>query len=403
MIDAATVDHTNPEFVAQPYHVFRALREHSALHEHPDWGVRIAVSHAACSNILRHRYFGRIWNDVEPVEDFESFNALHRFNMLENEHDHDRLRAMVSPLFQRRNIRKVKNTIDEIVDEYVSALCECIRQYGSVDLMEHLARPLPVEVIATLLDFPRSDRDLLQDWSNQIVTMYEPTTSVETKRHAERAAQEFRRYVGELIDFRRDHPGEDLLSDLVMTIGTTDSPLTEKELVANYILLLMAGHEASVNGIGNAVAALGAHPAQWELFRSELVLDEGRLNTAVDELLRYDTPNQVFERTATAPLWVEGLRIDEGETVTVLLGAANRDPETFPEPDTLNLTRSPNPHLALGAGTHYCLGAPLARLEIGTSLAAVARHLPDFDIPAPPARRGAFAIRGFDSLYVTTP
>lgn len=401
MTDAAAVDHTDPQFLAQPYRVFEGLRDRGPLHEHPGWGVRIAVSHEACSTILRHRHFGRVWNDAEPAGAFDAFNALHRSNMLENEPDHNRLRTVVSPLFQRRHIQGLRDSITEIVNTYVRAMCDEIQHNGSADVMDQLARPLPVDIIATLLDFPRSDRQLLQTWSNEIVTMYEPEISHSKQRTAEQAAQQFRDYVCELIASRQRHPGQDLLSHLAVGLDSPQSTVTEQELVANYILLLMAGHEASVNGIGNAIAALHAHPEQWDLLRTHLAADEARLNTAVDELLRYDTPNQMFTRTATATTRICGHQIPAGETVTLLLGAANRDSGSFTEPDRLDLTRTPNPHLALGAGMHYCLGAPLARLEIGATLKALARYLPDFRITTPPHRRPAFAIRGFEHLHVT--
>lgn len=265
MTDATRVDHTDPGFVAQPYDVFRALRERGPVHEHPGWGVRIAVSHAACSSVLRQRNFGRIWEDFQPAGDFPAVNSLHRFSMLESEQDHDRLRAAVAPLFQRRHVRRVQGVVAQLVDRYVRAFSARVHEDGSADLMQHLARPLPVDVIATLLDFPRYDRDLLRSWSNRIVTIYEPTTSIETRRDAERAARELHSYVGGLIDSRRVRPGQDLLSELVMALNGVDAPLSERELIANYVLLLMAGHEASVNGIGNAVAALSAHPAQRRL------------------------------------------------------------------------------------------------------------------------------------------
>lgn len=402
MTDAAAVDHTNAQFLDHPYPVFRALRDHGPLHQHPEWGVRIAVSHEACSTILRHRHFGRIWDDAKPTEAFDAFNTLHRFNMLENEHDHDRLRAVASPLFQRRHIQAMRESITEIVEAYVRALREKIQRHGSVDVMDELARPLPVDIIATLLDFPRNDRDLLQAWSNQIVTMYEPAVNGTAQRTAEQAAQQFRDYVRELIASRQRHPGSDLLSHLALELTGPQARVSEQELLANYILLLMAGHEASVNGIGNAIAALHAHPEQWHLLRSRLVDNESQLNTAVDELLRYDTPNQMFERTATADLEICGHQIYQGESVTVLLGAANRDPATFSAPDNLDLTRSPNSHLALGAGMHYCLGAPLARLEIGTTLKALGRFLPDFQITTTPHRRSAFAIRGFEDIHLSS-
>ncbi|WP_243788960.1 cytochrome P450 [Saccharopolyspora gloriosae] len=377
--EVAALDPGDPDFVADPYPVFHALRSRAALHRHPAWGSHVALSHEMCSTVLRHRRLLRVWTDREPAAEFESFNALHRLSMLENEQHHDRLRAAVSPLFHRRHVDSMRPVITELVERRLGELCERIEAEGDADLMAGLARPLPVDVIATLLGFPLRDGPLLRNWSNRIVRMYEPEIDEPARRDAERAAGEFRGYIADLAEHRRRRPGDDLLSALADGSGD----LSGDELIANYVLLLMAGHEASVNGIGNAVVALHEHPEQWRHLR-QVREDERALLTAVDELLRHDTPNQLFERTAVRPVELGGHRVEEGEKVVVLLGAANRDPAVFSAPDGLDLTRAPNPHLALGVGAHYCLGAPLARLEIGLVLAALAARLPEYALPTPP-------------------
>ncbi len=360
--------------------------------------MRIAVSHPVCTAVLRDRRFGRIWFDAEPPEEFEAFNRLHRPNMLSNESEHDRLRAALSGLFGRGRIKRFRRMVHEIADRLVSELHERIAEQGHADFMRHVAGPLPVEVIGELLAVPGEDRYPLRDWSNQIVKMYEPSPDHAARSAAEDAAGEFDAYVRALIEFRRRNPGEDWLSTIVAAIDHGASALTTEELVANYILLVMAGHEASVNGLGNAVAALHDHPDQWRA----LGADQAELDTAADELLRYDTPNQLFERTATEPVDLAGNRIEPGEKIAVLLGAANRDPAVFTAPDRLDLARSPNHHLALGAGAHYCLGAPLARMEMAVTLAVLAARMPGFELTETPPRRPEFAIRGFNTLFLSS-
>lgn len=392
--DPTAVDTADPGFIADPYPVFRALRDRHPLHAHTGWDAHLAVSHEACSAVLRHRGLARVWQDAEPAAEFPAFNALHQLNMLENEHRHERLRAAFAPMFQPRRVEALRATITRIAGEHVDELREQAGR-GGADLMRVLARPLPVAVVTSLLGFPAADRGLLREWSGSIVRMYEPDVTGPERRAAEGAAQDFRDYAAELLAHRRRHPADDHLGRLA-----ADTELTAEEFVANYVLLLMAGHEASVNGIGNAVVALHEHPDQWQLLREHLRVSESALRTAVDELLRYDTPNQMFERTAVRPVSLGAHHIDEGEKVVVLLGAANRDPAAFHQPDRLDLTRTPNPHLALGAGLHYCLGAPLARLEIGVALALLAERMPQFRITAVPRRLPGFAIRGFDRLEV---
>jgi cytochrome P450 len=380
-------DPRDPAFLADPYPEFARLREEREVHRHEGLGLAIAVSHQAASAVLRHRGLGRIWTDARPAEQFVSFNLLHRNSLLENEPPaHTRLRRSISSAFGRGHVERLRQTVTALADGMVGELAE----RGAGDLLEHLAQPLPVAVIAELLDIPEADRSRLVPWSNAIVKMYEYGVAPEGRQAAEKAAQEFAGYLRAITEERRRKPGEDLVSDLVQ------ADLTGDEVVATAVLLLMAGHEATVNVICNGVWALLRHPDQWQRLRD----DPSLLDSAVEELIRYDSPLQLFERTATEDLEIAGFRVAKGEKIAALLGAAARDPEVFDAPDQFDLGRSPNPHLGFGAGIHYCVGAPLARLEIGAALRALTK-LPGLRLAGEPARRPEFVIRGLRTLPVS--
>ncbi|RDI18750.1 cytochrome P450 [Lentzea flaviverrucosa] len=388
-----TFDQRDPEFIADPYPAFAALREAGEVHHHEKLGVAVAVSHAACSAVLRHRSLGRIWSDVKPVEQFMAFNLLHRNSLLENEPPtHTRLRRLVAAAFGRGHVERLRPWVADLADKLVDELVVKIKDQGHADLLAHVAAPLPVEVIAELLGVPGEDRYLLQPWSNAIVKMYEYGLPVEQQDAAERAATEFVAYLRELIALRRVSPGNDLVSDLVAVTDTDGARLTEDELVATAVLLLMAGHEATVNVIGNGVYALMKHRSQWERLSPEL------LPTAVEELIRYDSPLQLFERTATERVEIAGHVIEPGEKIAALLGAAARDPLVFENPDVLDIGREKNQHLGFGMGIHYCLGAPLARIEVEAALSSLHRKLPGAVLAEEPGRRAEFVIRGLHSL-----
>ncbi|MEU5691015.1 cytochrome P450 [Actinosynnema sp. NPDC020468] len=390
-------DQHDPAFLADPYATFAALRERGEVHEHPGMGIALAVSHSACQAVLRHRGLGRIWTDAKPVERFTAFNLLHRNSLLENEPPtHTRLRRLVAAAFGRGHVERLRPWVADLADRLVDELVAKIGSEGSADLLSHVATPLPVEVIAELLGVPAADRPLLQPWSNAIVKMYEYGLPAEKEAAAERAAAEFVAYLRELVAHRRASPGEDLVSDLVAVTDADGAKLTEDELVATAVLLLMAGHEATVNVIGNGVRALMAHRDQWRL----LVSAPDLLPSAVEESIRYDSPLQLFERTATERVEIAGHTVPPGTKIAALLGAAARDPAVFADPDVLDITRSPNPHLGFGMGIHYCLGAPLARIEVEAALSALTRRLPDAVLAAEPERRQEFVMRGWRELHL---
>ena len=381
-------DLADPAFVADPYPHFAELRSRGGVHHHPGLGMPVAVSHAAASEVLRHRGLGRIWVDAEPAADFPAFNLLHQTSLLESEPPaHTRLRRSVSAAFARGHVERLRPWVAGMADWLVADLTA----QGGGDLIAELAAPLPVQVIAELLGVPEVDRARLQPWSNAIVKMYEPGLPAHRRAEAEAAAAEFAGYLRWLADERRSAPRDDMVSDLVAA-----EQLSPDEVVGTAVLLLMAGHEASVNLVGNGVLALLRSPSQWH----RLLDDPGLIPTAVDELIRFDSPLQLFERTAVEDVTIAGRSVPAGTKIAALLGAAARDPEVFADPDALDVGRNPNPHLGFGAGIHYCLGAPLARLEAAAALSALVRLAPRLRLADEPQRRPEFVIRGLRNLPI---
>jgi cytochrome P450 len=378
-------DPTDPRFIADPYPVFADLRKQAEVHRHDGLGLAVAVSHRACSELLRQRALARLWTDREPLADFPAFNLLHRNSLLESEPPrHTRLRAAISAAFNRGHTERLRPWVADLAGRLVDSLG------GEGDLLAVLAAPLPIEVIGELLGVPDEDRHRLQPWSNAIVKMYEYDLAPPLAKEAERAAAEFVAYLNELVARGAVEPGADLISDLLAV------ELEPDELVGTAVLLLMAGHEATVNVIGNGVLALLRNRSQWD----RLVADPSLVPLAVEELIRYDAPLQLFERTATVETTVAGYAVAPGEKVAALLGAAARDPLVFDHPDELDVTRSPNAHLGFGAGIHYCVGAPLARVEIAAALTALITRRPNLELAEEPERRPEFVIRGLRTLRV---
>jgi cytochrome P450 len=263
---------------------------------------------------------------------------------------------------------------------------------------------LPVAIIGEMLGMPAEYHRAMRDWSNDIVKLYEPNAGAADQARANAAVVAFGACLASVIAERRARPRTDLISALVAR-DEAGEPLTEEELVATCILLLNAGHEATVNGTSGAVLALLRHPQAW----AELVAAarapglDPLFRTAVEELLRWDTPLPLFERWVLEDSEIDGIRFARGQRLTLLFAAGNRDPARFAEPDRLDLARDPNPHLTFGLGTHFCLGAPLARLEMQVALHGLARRLPELRLAEPeadPAYRPGFVIRGLARLAV---
>jgi hypothetical protein len=269
-----------------------------------------------------------------------------------------------------------------------------------VDLLSEYAEPLPVYVIADLLGVPRADHVQLRAWSQAIVHMYEQEVEQPIRDAAVAASTAFADYVRGVVEARRDHPSDDLISDLIVERDGLER-LSDDELVASVVLLLNAGHEASVNAFGNGAHALLTHPGQLERVTSGAV----PMASALEELIRYDSPLQLFERTATTDLDVLGADVRAGQTVACLMGSANRDELVFGSTEqkgaeALDVGRDPNPHVGFGMGLHFCLGAPLARLELEITFRRLLDRWPDLQPASPAPRRPTWVLRGFDRLDV---
>jgi cytochrome P450 len=389
---------TSPEVVADPYPHFAAARVAAPVQWHDGLGMWLTFTHAAANAVLRTRSLGRVWKPRWPDETMPAFELIHVNSLLENEPPvHTRLRRLVAGAFARGHVERLRPRVADLAERLASDVADAGADGSAVDLIALYAEPLPVQVIAELLGVPESEWPLLRPWSNSIVKMYEYAVSTEQREAAETASREFVDYLRELVAVRRQKPGDDLISSLIAETDSDGARLSEDELVTTCTLLLNAGHETTVNVVGNGVTALLGHVAELARLRA----DPDLVPTAVEELIRYDSPLQLFERTALADTEIADVMIPAGERIAALLGAANRDPAVFDEPDRFDVARADNPHLGFGAGIHFCVGAPLARVELQTSLHTLLRRFPDLALAAAPERRPEFVIRGVQSLPVT--
>ena len=390
--EAVGFDPQDPAFVRDPYPVFTELRRAGRPLWHEHLGLWLAFSHADADAVLRDRALGRIFTAREPVELWETFNWLHADSILDSEPpQHTRLRSLVAKAFARGHVERLRPRVRELA---AGLLDEAVARGDGLDAIADYAEPLPVMVIAELLAVPDADRHLLRPWSQAIVKMYEYDRTEAMEVEARTASAEFAAYVADLARTRRGAPGDDLVSHLA-AVEDGGERLSERELVATCVLLLNAGHEASVNGFGNGLVALLRSPAQLDLLRAD---PWGTADRAVEEMLRYDSPLQLFERTAKADTVVGGVPVAAGEKIASLLGSANRDPAVFPDADALDVAREPNPHIAFGSGIHFCLGAPLARLELQASLPLLLERFPGLGLAAEPELRPTFVLRGYASV-----
>ncbi len=392
---------SDPDFVAHPYDAYAELRRGPRVQHDPRTDRWLVARHADVDALLRNRRLGRSYLHVathaemgrpeEPPE-HAPFWQMIRNGMLDVEPpDHTRLRRLVSRAFTPRTVERLRDTVQAITDRLVD---DALAQ-GELDLIATVAEPLPVTVIAELLGVPATDHPLLRPWSADICGMYELDPSEATAAGAVRACQEFGAYLLELSRARRRDPQDDLITALTQVVHAGDA-LTEDELVGTCVLLLNAGHEATVNVTGNGWWALFRSPDQLARLRADPAL----VPTAVEELMRWDTPLQLFERWVLEDLEIGGVPVPRGAELGLLFGSANRDPEVFADPDALDVAREPNPHVSFGAGTHFCLGAPLARLELQTSFATLLRRAPRLALVEEPRWRPGYVIRGLAELRV---
>ncbi|MYQ47210.1 cytochrome P450 [Streptomyces sp. SID4985] len=399
---SATFDPASPDFLADPYPAYAELRARGRVIRYEPSNQWLVPHHADVSALLRDRRLGRTYQHRYAHEEFgrtppppehEPFHTLNDHGMLDLEPpDHTRIRRLVSKAFTPRTVERLRGYVEGLADKLVARLVA----EGGGDLVAAVAEPLPVAVIAEMLGIPEGDRGPLRPWSADICGMYELNPAPEVAARAVRASEEFSAYLRELIADRRADPRDDLISALIAA-HDEDDRLTEQELVSTAVLLLNAGHEATVNATANGWLALFRHPDRLAALRA----DHSLIPSAVEELLRYDTPLQLFERWVLDDIEIDGTKIPRGSELALLFGSANHDPAVFDHPARLDLARRDNPHISFSAGIHYCIGAPLARLELATSMRALLTRAPALTLAAEPERKPGFVLRGLNELVVS--
>jgi cytochrome P450 len=391
------INFSDPAFVENPYPALKELRQAGKPVWHEGTGMFLAARYNDANAVLRTKTLGRIFAPKEPESQWNEFNWLHSDSLLDSEPPkHTRLRSLVGKAFSRSRIEGLRPDVERIANLLLDEAENKLATSGMFDLIADYAEPLPVKVIAALLGFPDEDEHLLRPWSQSIVKMYEVNPSLEAQAEAQQAAHEFAEYVRELMNKRKAQPSSDLISELA-TVEEAGEKLNAQELIATCVLLLNAGHEASVNGFGNGMVATFEREDQLELLRKN---PRGVADSAIEEFLRFDAPLHLFERTATADTEIGGVMVKTGQKIASLLGSANRDETVFERADELDLTREQNPHIGFGAGIHFCLGAPLSRIEMSVSLPLLFERFPDLSLAKEPKRRPTFVLRGYESVFV---
>ncbi len=398
---ALAFDVRDPGFLADPYPVFDRLRAAAPVWKSP-FGRWFVTGYEDCALILRDRRFGKDYSDPEALIRRFGPTALQEPAVVELSHmmlmrdppDHTRLRGLVTKAFTARRIEALRARVQDLTDR----LLDKVIAQGRMDAVRDLAFPLPVLVICELLGIPEDHRDRFVAGSSSGGALLNPTPPTRAELDAANAGIiESGRYFEALFEQRRHEPRDDLISQLVQAEESGDR-LTTTELRANVNLLFAAGHETTVNLIGNGFLSLLRHPAQWQALRDE----PGKIPNAIEEILRFECPVQTVARTVAEPVDLNGIQLDRNEIVVTLIGAANRDPAIFEDPNTFNIGRPDLRPLSFGGGIHFCLGAQLARIEAAVVFETVSRRLPDLRLldADQPKWRPSFTLRGLTELPV---
>jgi len=400
-IESLPWDLSSAAFQADPYPAYARLRDEAPVLplERPPFRFVFVTRYADVAAILRDARFSAMkFPDALVAMALQSDDphvvalakVISNVMLVKDGADHARLRGLASKAFTPRVVESLRHRIEAIVSE----LLDEADRHGGLELMRDFASPLPVAVIAELLGLPARDRRQIKAWSDAIVPVLDGSIRDASLASVARGAFEFRAYLKDVVEQRRKDPGDDLLSALIAAHERDDS-LTEDELLATAILLLGAGHETTTNWIGNGVHALLRHPGEL----ARLGRDRSLVRSAVEELLRFDSPVQATSRTPREDVVIGGVAIPAGVEINLFLGSANRDATQFEDADRLDLGRSENRHLAFGLGPHFCLGAPLARLEAQIAFDRLLQRFPKIELSGPPPRyKPGLVLRGLESL-----
>jgi cytochrome P450 len=392
---SVSLDPVDPDFYNNPYPAYHAIRAEVPIFKWEHYGMWCFARHEDVNALLRDRRFGRQILHVATREELgwpgtpehlKAFYAFEEHSLLELEPPvHTRLRSLINRSFLSRQVEKLRPAIMSLSN----GLIDRFEAQGEADLLTSFATPIPVIVICDMLGVPTDMAQQLLSWSHDMVAMYQARRDRTIEDAAVRATVEFSDFMRGYITRRRKSPGDDLLSELIRA-EEKGQKLSEDELVTTAILLLNAGHEATVHAIGNGIKCLLEQNQHEEITEAH-----------VEETLRFDPPLHLFTRYALEDIEYAGISLKKGESVGLMLGAANRDPERFHEPDRFIPSRDPNPQVAFGAGIHFCIGAPLARLELAVALPLLFRRLPKLQLAELPVYRNAYHFHGLESLRVT--
>jgi cytochrome P450 len=383
------------EFYDNPYPYYRALRESEPVRRMPDGSIFL-TRYTDCLQVYKDP---AVFSSDKKAEFFPKYGDSplyehHTTSLVFNDPPlHTRVRKLIVGALSQRAVEAMEPSLVALVDR----LLDRMQAKGGVDLIEDYAAAIPVEIIGNLLDVPHDERAPLRDWSLAILGALEPSLTLEQMARGNRAVTEFSAYLQTLVARRRVKPGDpatDVLTRLIQGESATER-LSEKELLQNCIFILNAGHETTTNLIGNALHALTCWPEQ----RALLSREPGLIKSAVEEFLRFESSNQLGNRMSIAPCTIGGVELPAQTRITLCIGAANRDPAQFENPDTLDITREHNRHLAFGSGTHQCAGLAVARLEGTVAIGRFLQRFPNYAIDRERAQRGGRArFRGFLSL-----
>jgi cytochrome P450 len=399
----------DPEYLANPYPFLTELREREPVHHSP-LGIWMLFEYQDVFDLLRNPNTSvadsNIDGGLNEMREAMFADLLEEFGGAERDRgdrailnldppDHTRIRKLVSKAFTVRRVEGLRARVQELVDETLDRVAGT----GAWDVVDELAFPLPFQVISELLGMPEGDRAAIRDWSHAITKTLDPIISEEDMRAAFEASDLMTAYLDEVVPWKREHPADDVLTGLVQAEEDGDT-LSAGELRDQIVLLYIAGHETTVNLIGNGLQALLRHPDQLRRWAEDPGLDA----TAVDECLRFDAPVQMSRRIAMGDLTIRGETLPKGTLVMTHLASANRDPLKWgPTADQFDVGRADaGQHVSFGSGIHFCLGAALARLEAQVAMGSVIRRFPDLELAGDPVPNGRITLRGLDSLPVTS-
>lgn len=386
-----------PDFYENPYPWYAALREATPVRRMPD-GSLLLTRHADCVAVYKDTHTFSSDKHAEYAPKYGAGSPLyqhHTTSLVFNDPPlHTRVRRLIAGALTPKAIESLEDGLVHLVNGLLDRMEERQRAGGEVDLIEDFAAAIPVEIIGNLLGVPREERELLRNWSLAILGALEPRLTEAQMEAGNRAVTEMVAYLRTLVAERRRHPGDpahDVLTRLIQGEEDGGDRLSENELYQNCIFILNAGHETTTNLIGNGLVAL----LEWPQQKRHLLDDPSLIKTAIEEFLRFESSNQLGNRITRAAANVGGVEVPAGTLITLAIGAANRDPAVFDAPDQLDITRSPNRHLAFGSGTHQCVGMNLARLEGRIAIAAFLARFPDYRLSGPVVRGGRARFRGY--------